>query len=276
MRVFRHLSEAPRGVYRVVAFGAFDGFHLGHRRLLSELCRRSGNAGLVIVDEREIPFLRLSSRRRCLEECRTRGVAAALIVRARDAEPAALIRSLGVRSVIAGAGESVPTSLRSDGSLEEIPPVSVGGEPITASRLRAAVVGGELGAAATMLGAPYPVEGRVVHGFHRGATIGVPTANLRVRGWQLPPDGVYAVTASTGGFVGSGVANLGTNPTFGGGVRSLETNIFDFVGDLYGARLAVGFVARLRGERKFENVDELVSQIRRDITAARRIHARHG
>jgi riboflavin kinase/FMN adenylyltransferase len=203
-------------------------------------------------------------------------VAAALIVRERDAEPAALIRSLGVRSVVAGAGESVPTSLRSDGSLEEIPPVAVGGEPVSAARLRAAVVAGDLGAATMMLSAPYAVEGRVVHGFHRGATIGVPTANLRVRGWQLPPDGVYAVTATTGGFVGSGVANLGTNPTFGGGVRSLETNIFDFDGDLYGARLEVGFAARLRGERKFANVDELVSQIRRDITAARLIHARHG
>jgi riboflavin kinase/FMN adenylyltransferase len=148
------------------------------------------------------------------------------------------------------------------------------GRPVTSARLREAVAAGDVRAAAAMIGEPYVVDGRVVHGYHRGATIGVPTANLRVQTLQLPPDGVYAVTARTGEFAGVGVANLGTNPTFGNEARSLETNLFDFQGDLYGARLEVGFVERLRGEIEFDGVDSLVAQIRRDIDDARAIHQR--
>jgi riboflavin kinase/FMN adenylyltransferase len=138
--------------------------------------------------------------------------------------------------------------------------------------LKEAVEAGDLATARDLCGAPYAVEGEVVHGFHRGASIGVPTANLRVRGMVLPPDGVYAVCVS-GECSGVGVANLGRNPTFGNDERSLETHIFDFEGDLYGKRISVGFVRRLRGERKFDGVDELVAQIRRDIDAARAVHA---
>jgi riboflavin kinase/FMN adenylyltransferase len=276
VRIFRHLRDIPAGTYQAAAFGAFDGLHLGHRQLLAQLLERGDRASLVLLDERTVPPLRLSSRRRCLDGFRASGVAAVLIVRGRDAELGTMVASLGLGVLLAGAGECVPTALRAVRGLCEVPPVAVDGEPITGKRLRAALIAGDLDAAARMLGAPFAVAGRVVHGFHRGATIGVPTANLRVRGWQLPPDGVYAVSVATGTFAGTGVANLGSNPTFGGSERSLETHVFDFAGDLYGARLEVGFAARLRGERKFANVDDLVTQIHRDIAAARRIHARHG
>ena len=97
-------------------------------------------------------------------------------------------------------------------------------------------------AARAMLGRDAGVGGRVVHGFHRGGPLGIPTANLRVRGIQLPPDGVYAVRARVGGSALRGVANIGFNPTFGNQTRTVETHLLDFNGDLYGRRLEVAFV----------------------------------
>jgi riboflavin kinase/FMN adenylyltransferase len=120
-----------------------------------------------------------------------------------------------------------------------------------------------------LLGRIPTIGGRVVHGFHRGAPLGIPTANLRVRGVHLPPDGVYAVRARCRGEWCDGVANIGFNPTFGNRVRSVETHVLDFSGDLYGTWLEIGFIARLRGEQRFPDVQALLAQIRVDIAAAR-------
>ena len=105
------------------------------------------------------------------------------------------------------------------------------------------------------------------------AAIGFATANVFPRGGQLPPDGVYAVRVGIDGEepLRPGVANLGSNPTFGAVARRLETHLFDFEGDLYGRRIEVALEARLRGEAKFDSVDRLVAQIRDDAAAARRI-----
>jgi len=103
--------------------------------------------------------------------------------------------------------------------------------------------------------------------------LGFPTANLRVAGLVLPPDGVYAVRAHVGAIGSQGVANLGFNPTFQDHERSLEVHLFDVNADLYGKRLEVTFVHRLRGEKRFETVQALVEQIGRDTAAARRMLA---
>jgi riboflavin kinase/FMN adenylyltransferase len=132
------------------------------------------------------------------------------------------------------------------------------------------VARGDLAAAAALLGRPPSVGGRVVHGFHRGAALGIPTANLRVRDHQLPPDGVYAVRAWVGDAHLRGVANIGFNPTFGNRTRTVETHLLDFSGDLYRQRLDIALLARLRDERKFPDVPALLAQIRTDIAAARR------
>jgi riboflavin kinase/FMN adenylyltransferase len=132
-------------------------------------------------------------------------------------------------------------------------------------------VQGDLAGAARGLGRDHAVSGRVIHGHHRGGPLGIPTANIRVRGVQLPPDGVYAVRAGVEDREWRGVANIGFNPTFGNRARSVETHLLEFDGDLYGRRLAIAFVAHLRGERKFESVDALVAQIRADIAVARRV-----
>lgn len=157
-------------------------------------------------------------------------------------------------------------------SVEIIPPVQVGGRLISSSAIRTAVGEGDLQGAAAMLGRPYTVEGRVRGGFQRGRTLGVPTANLRLRGIQLPPDGVYAVRiALDDGSEHDGLANLGFAPTFGGGQHTLEAHAFDLDRDLYGQRIAVRFIRFLRAERKFAGPAELKEQIERDAAVARRV-----
>jgi riboflavin kinase/FMN adenylyltransferase len=113
------------------------------------------------------------------------------------------------------------------------------------------------------------VAGRVVHGHHRGKTLGFPTANLRIADLVLPPDGVYAVRALVNAVPRQGVANLGFNPTFEEHERSLEVHLFDLHEDLYGRRIEVRFVRRLRDAVKFPNVQALAEQIARDAAAAR-------
>ena len=123
---------------------------------------------------------------------------------------------------------------------------------MSSSAIRSLLSAGDLDGATALLSRPYTVSGRVQQGFRRGRTIGFPTANLRPRADLLLPNGVYAVRIEMGQQTRlAGVANVGVNPTFGHNARTVEAHIFDFSADIYGQRLRVGFVARLRGERNF-------------------------
>jgi riboflavin kinase/FMN adenylyltransferase len=149
--------------------------------------------------------------------------------------------------------------------------VLVDGERVSSSAIRRAVAAGEVERACTLLGRVHDVSGEVVEGDKRGRQLGFPTANLHPDPVLLPADGVYAVVARPLDHEREpilGVANLGTRPTFGAG-RSVEVHLFDWATDIYGERLRVGFVARLRGEQKFESVDALTARIRVDCEEAR-------
>ncbi|HVJ45528.1 MAG TPA: riboflavin kinase, partial [Luteolibacter sp.] len=133
-----------------------------------------------------------------------------------------------------------------------------------------AIRDGNFDAAAKLLGRPYTVCGRVIHGRKLGRTIGFPTANVFIGDSQLPPDGVWAVTAILpGNTVNRGVANLGIRPTVDGSARSLEVHLFDFEEDLYGKEIEIQFDRFLRTEQKFANIDELKRQIAKDAENAR-------
>ncbi len=271
MRIYRHIGDVEPVSGCVVAYSSFNGLHLGHQRLLAEFGGIASDRRVVLFDDAPGPNRRLASRRRCFVEFGAREVAMVVLARG----PAAALGALQVLApaqVLVGAGEVVPSEVAAMPQARFVESAVVEGGLVCADALRRALASGAAAEAEGMLGRPYSVEGRVVHGFHRGATIGVPTANLRVRDVCLPLDGVYAVTARTPEFAGVGIANLGTNPTFGNEERSLETHIFDFEGDLYGSRLEVGFVERLRSEQKFDGVDALVAQIKRDIDSAHVIH----
>jgi riboflavin kinase/FMN adenylyltransferase len=161
-------------------------------------------------------------------------------------------------------------------AVEVVGPVRVDEHEVSSSVIRRAVAAGDMALAATLLGRPHRLGGRVVAGKRRGADLGFPTANIRVTEGLLPPDGVYAVIAEAGGGRYAGVANIGRNPTFGANARTVEAHLFDFAGDLYGRRCRVALIERLRGEIAFPSAEALAAQIRRDAERARSVLARRG
>jgi riboflavin kinase/FMN adenylyltransferase len=145
---------------------------------------------------------------------------------------------------------------------------------IRSSAIRQALAEGDVGAAAQLLARPYRVAGEVVHGDHRGRSIGFPTANLAVWSEQLlPANGVYACYAHLGAERLAAVTNIGSRPTFGGAEVRVEAHLLDFDRDIYGQTLALDFVARLRGEQRFSGVDALIAQISADVAAGRQLLA---
>src|SRR5690606_35003109 len=162
-------------------------------------------------------------------------------------------------------------------SAHEIEPVVVDGERVSSTRIRAALVDGDFETAARLLGAPYVISGRVVRGRQLGRTLGYPTANLRFGGKVPALGGIYATRVyGVGGDGEAGrpwpsVSSFGTRPTVGGVEPLLEPHLFDFDGDLYGRRITVEFVARLRDEQKFPDLPTLVAQMDRDAARARQV-----
>jgi riboflavin kinase/FMN adenylyltransferase len=154
-----------------------------------------------------------------------------------------------------------------------VPPVTEEGIVVSSSNIRQLLQEGRVETAARLLGRAYAIEGQVVEGFRRGATIGFPTANVRPMNDIVPRTGVYAVRVEWEQRLYPGVANVGYNPTFGNEALSVEAHLFDFAADLYGATVRVEFVARLRDEQKFASVQELVAQIACDAQMARALHA---
>jgi len=308
MRVVRHLKAGERPFRSpVVALGNFDGLHLGHGAIVGRTRDRAAALGgdsvvftfvphpvSVLAPERAPPLITSFAQR--LFRLRERGIAGVVVPRftRRFAalSPAEFVRRFlveGLGAVVVVVGYNVtfghqragtPEVLRSLGAdlgfdVEIVPPLAVAGRKVSSSAVRRAIARGDMGLAAELLGRLHEVQGRVRVGDRRGATTGFPTANILPRGGMLPPDGVYAVRVRIAGESSwrPGVANLGTNPTFGGCARRLETYLLDYSGDLYGRSIRVGLVQRLRPEMRFESVETLIAQIRADVSAARDILA---
>ena len=149
------------------------------------------------------------------------------------------------------------------------------GEAVSSSRIRSLIANGDLRLAGVLLGRPFALRGVVVPGDARGRTIGVPTANVAIDpAMARPANGVYAVTVTVDGSRHCGVANVGVRPTFGGeGDVVIEAHVLDFSADLYGSTIEVGFVDRIRNEKRFHGADELVAQIHDVIDRARTLLA---
>ncbi len=286
----------------MVTPGNHDGVHLGHRALLAAARRIADPAGFaavaltfdphpaaVLAPDRAPALLTTIERRS--ELLRALGADEVVVQRCARAfaslAPEEFVRSvlverLRARGVVVGAdfrfgrGRSGDvTRLRELGGehgfgVSTVDPVIVDGEVVSSTRVRAALVSGGVRDAATLLGRVHDVDGRVVRGDGRGRSIGVPTANLDCDPVLLPSDGVYAVVLRVHGEreLLQGVANLGVRPTFAAG-RSVEVHLFDIDRDLYDRRVRVGFVERLRSERKFDGIDALKAQIAQDVNDAR-------
>lgn len=159
-------------------------------------------------------------------------------------------------------------------------PFSMGGVNVSSSVVRACLCDGEVAMAARCLGRPYALSGTVVEGFHEGHGLGYPTANLQPEDpcKLVPKGGVYAVKVRLQGRQAAfaGMLNIGTRPTLDNGDnRSIEVYLLDFSGDLYGCRLTLDFICRLRDEKKFRNKGELANQLRADEAAVRNLMCSH-
>lgn len=303
MRIIQGLeSHPPDARPSVVALGAFDGIHLGHRAILGAAVSR-GKAGRaqvvactfdrhpmeVLQPERApVPITTLVERLELIAET---GVDLTLVLPFTPAlaavEPEVFVEDVVVgrlfaREVVVGFNHRFGRGARGDvvllRSLGErvgfatyvVPPLLVDAIPVSSSEIRTALREGDVVRAARYLGRPYSIAGVVTRGAGRGRTLGFPTANLDPDRPLLVPIGVYACRAEIDGRFAAAVVNVGLRPTFGDNDLAIEAYLLDFSADLYGAKLRLHIMARLRGEQKFGSVDELKAQISRDVEAARR------
>jgi riboflavin kinase / FMN adenylyltransferase len=152
-------------------------------------------------------------------------------------------------------------------------PVTVEGAAVSSTRVRELIAAGEMRAVARLLGRDHFLSGTVVHGRERGRTIGFPTANLDSATECLPPDGVYATRMVLPDGAFASITNIGMRPTFAEPARTIEAHIFDFDRNIYGAKVRLEIVERIRGERKFDSGQALAAQIAEDLHRAKEILA---
>ena len=303
--LFRDLHGAPRGPRGSVAcIGAFDGLHLGHRELVRRALARAreldADATVVSFDPLPREFFargdkppRLMLPRAKFEGLRDLGVDAVGLLRfdatlaampAQDFVRELLVERLRVREVWVGPGFRFGHARGGDLALLQrigadagfaahaIEPVLFGGEAVSSTRIRAALAAGDFDLAERLLGRRYAIGGHVVRGRQLGRTLGFPTANLRFGGKTPALRGIYATLVhGIGAAPMPSVSSFGTRPTVDGVEPLLEAHLFDFDGDLYGKRIEVEFVAKLRDEERFPDLDALVEQMRIDATRAREI-----
>lgn len=306
MRTIRGLESYPSEPRAaVVALGVFDGVHLAHRAILGAAVEHARDSGLVAVactfDPHPMDVLQpgrapaaLGSLDERLDLIAATGVQATLVLEFTPElaamEPEAFVKDvllerLRAREVVVGFNHTFGRGARGDARLlqalgerlgfrvQVVEPLVVDGVPVSSTEIRAALKSGEVERAARYLGRPYTVVGDVVEGARRGRTLGFPTANLRPDLPLLLPPGVYACFAQAGGQPNPAVVNVGVRPTFGERVLVVEAHLLDFTGSLYGRRMALAFVGRLREERQFAGVEALREQIARDVEAARGVFA---
>ncbi|MBX7491610.1 bifunctional riboflavin kinase/FAD synthetase [Qipengyuania sp. 1NDW9] len=311
MRFLDHrepLPESLRGA--IIALGNFDGFHLGHQAVAKEAidwARAEGRPSIIATfDPHPVRFFkpdaapfRLTTLEQRQELYLAAGATAMLVFHfdgelagttAEDFVRVLLAEKLGAKGVVTGGdftfgkarggnfeklvelGKEVGIEARA------VDPVMDGGAPVSSSRVREALREGDPQEAARLLTRPFAIRGVVRHGDKRGREIGYPTANLSIEHYLRPKYGIYAVTGrilSTGQEL-KGAANIGVRPQFEPPKELLEPYFFDFSGDLYGQEIEVAFHHFLRGEAKFDSLDDLIAQMEKDCEKARHLLSARG
>jgi riboflavin kinase/FMN adenylyltransferase len=275
---------------RHVAIGTFDGVHVGHRQVIdrADTVLTFEPHPLRVLHPEATPKLIMpfDIKRDVIEGLRVQELVVIPFDREFSTIPAEefcsriLVETLGAQTVSVGenfrfgaTAKGDPEMLAARPEFEEriVPLVEIDGEIVSSSRIRSLVAAGELDAANRCLGAPFLLEGPVIEGDGRGRTLGFPTANIVPHDdLVIPGHGVYAAFADGR----PAAVNVGIRPTFETGRGLLvEAYLIDFEGDLYGKTLRIAFVARLRGERRFPGVEDLVAQMHRDVEEARELCA---
>jgi riboflavin kinase / FMN adenylyltransferase len=306
MRVCRSI-HASKPSPAALTIGNFDGVHRGHQAMLARLKERAGALGLqacVLTFEPHPLELfspqtaptRLTSLREKLELLAAHGVERVQVCRFNRAYASRspqdfieqhLLAGLGMRWLLIGddfrfgarrAGDFAllqEASRKHGFGLEAMPTVALGGVRVSSSAVRAALAAGRLAEAEALLGRPYSISGRVVHGDKLGRRIGYPTANVQLRHNRPPLSGIFAVrTFDAQGRRYDGAASLGLRPTVDdSGLAKLEVHLFDFAGNLYGQHLRIDFLHKIRDEEKFADLDALKARIARDCEVAKELLA---
>ena len=289
-----------------VAIGNFDGVHLGHREILSRTVKSAHDRGkeavvytfdphprIVLNKVQDVPRINTEAEReKILEEL---GIDV-LILAEFTPEYASqtpeqfventLVEELGVRSLFVGENyrfgkgrSGTAVMLKKTGhelgfTVHVVPSVKVDEVVVSSSEIRKLLLSGEIRRANELLGRPFKIAGKVIHGHSRGKKLGFPTANIKPEPKLCPPDGVYAVYCILDDDrknLRPGVMNIGWNPTFKDRRVSYEAHIMDLDRDLYGQRIEMQIIDRIRAEMTFNNVEELKEQIRKDIKYSREI-----
>ena len=282
----------------VLALGMFDGMHIGHKKLIETTVRLAKKDGLepAVFTFADHPQKLFGAKvaRLCDNDERLRlmrRIGAARIEQAEFTRELAslsperfvdmLVEKMQPQTIVAGfnytfgKGKSGDTSLLTKLAVKKgvgaaiIPPVNFANKPVSSTRIRELIEKGDVQSAQLMLGRAYTLAGTVIESRRIGRTIGFPTANiLPDPSRAIPQDGVYISMARVDGDMLPAVTNVGTNPTVNGEKRMIETHILDFNGDIYDKQIEVFFVKRLRGVKKFADLDELKAQIASDSRAA--------
>ena len=302
MRIVRGIKNfTERLPNPVLTLGNFDGVHLGHQAIFRKVVERareiSGTSVAFTFEPHPLKVLSpdrspqllntFHGKLRLFETAGIEVVICANFTRVfadqhpEDFAREVLHKQIGVKEVYVGydyafgkGREGSIESLKRMGQTHGfkvgvIEPVQVDGVVVSSSTIRDLITSGRVEEGARLLGRHYSIEGEVVHGSHRGHTLGFPTANIKSANELIPAFGVYAVLARVEGRTFKGVASIGIRPTFDGGPVSMEVFLFEFSEELYGKEMEVAFVKRLRGEEKFSDVEALVRQIQKDVQKAR-------
>jgi len=303
MQVAEELARILPEKDMLLAIGVFDGVHLGHKYLISELLEQASQQDLlsgvitfhqhpqeVVSPENRLLFLTDLKRRSQLLRSEGVDVVIPLSFTAELANLSArqfvglLQKNLRMRGLVVGTDfalgknrEGDINTLRQlgeemDFSVAVVAPVMINGEVVSSTAVRKALANGDMEKVHRLTGRSFDLSGNVVAGTGRGMKLGFPTANLDISPEQaLPADGVYAGWTYIDGKAHQAMTNIGRNPTFGSGNRTVETYIIDYSGDLYGRELKIDIIERLRDERKFDSVEALKEQVAEDVRQGKAI-----
>ncbi len=305
MHVIHGIEKIPaelKGVF--VTIGNFDGIHLGHRYIFAKMIEEARQVGCktvvisfdphpkMVLHPDKRPFYLISSSEEKIRLLGEIGVDVYIIIpfslgyaqtTAQEFVRDMLWEKLRIRKIIIGHDYTFGRGKKGNEAfiaeegrrlgfaVEAMNPFRVGDEIISSTKIRESILRGNVHFAATLLGRPYNISGRVVPGDQRGLELGFPTANVEANKELLPLRGVYAVRCLLRGKSLDSVLNIGFNPTFSGGKLTIEVHIFDFNEDIYGEMLDVLFIERIRDEVRFAGPKELIAQINKDVSQAREL-----
>ncbi len=291
-----------RNIRRVAALGFFDGVHLGHQALMAKTREQAARLDAVptvvtfdahpdkVVRGMDVPLLEsmagrgeLIGRVGRIEDVVTLHFDSTFMRTPWEDFVRSVVDELGAAHLVMGrdfccgwkglgTAERIAGWCRENGvGCDVVEPVKLDGIVVSSTYIRSLVSAGRMDQAARFLGHPYELSDKVVHGYQRGRRMGIPTVNFPIpEGVIVPRYGVYATRAWLRSDPVPAVTNVGVRPTFDGDRRvTVETNLLDFSGDLYGAWVRVEFLSFLRDEARFASADALAAQIRRDIDAAK-------